>query len=49
MPKEINIAVSSLALAGTSPEEIISIAQKENYTLEFSSGMPYRNDMENFF
>ena len=49
MPKEINIAVSSLALAGKNPEEIISIARKENYTLEFSSGMSYRNDMEKLF
>ena len=49
MSDEIHIAVSSLALAGKSPEEIISIAQKENYVLEFSSGMPYRNDMEDIF
>ncbi len=49
MNKEIQIAVSSLALAGKSVEEIISIAKKENYALEFSSGMPYRKGMEEIF
>ena len=49
MPSEIHIAVSSLTLTGKSPEEIISISQKENYILEFSSGMPYRKDMEEIF
>ena len=49
MPHEINIAVSSLAFAGKKPEDIIGIAAKENYTLEFSSGMPYMKDMEDIF
>lgn len=49
MQHRTKIAVSTLALAGRSPEEIVSIAQKENYILEFSSGLPHRADMEDFF
>ena len=45
----MNIAVSSLAFTGKSAEEIIAIAQKEKLVLEFSSGMPFRRDMEELF
>jgi len=45
----MQIVVSTLALAGKSAEEIISLAQKNNWALEFSSGMPYRPDMEEIF
>ena len=49
MTKELNIAVSSICFSGKSPEEIINIAKKENYILEFSSGMPFRKDMEEIY
>jgi hypothetical protein len=41
--------VSTLAFAGKSPEEIVLIAEKNNFALEFSSGLPYRSDMVQFF
>jgi sugar phosphate isomerase/epimerase len=34
---------------GTSPEEMIRLAVEHGWTLEFSSGMPYRPDMEKLF
>jgi sugar phosphate isomerase/epimerase/GNAT superfamily N-acetyltransferase len=43
------IAISTPAFSGKSPEEIIAIAQQENYIIEFSSGLPYRKDMEEIF
>lgn len=43
------IAVSTLAFAGRPAEEVIDIAKRENFILEFSSGMPYRDDMEEIF
>lgn len=49
MDKELHIAVSSLAFSGKTLEAIIEIAKQENYTLEFSSGMSYRMDMEEIF
>jgi len=45
----MQIVVSTLALAGKSAEEIIALAQKNNWALEFSSGMPYSPDMEKIF
>lgn len=44
-----NIYISSLALRGSSPEEMIERAINNNWALEFSSGMPYRADMENLY
>jgi hypothetical protein len=43
------IYVSTLAFTGKSPEEIELIATENNFALEFSSGLPYRSDMEQFF
>ncbi|MFN6038013.1 MAG: GNAT family N-acetyltransferase, partial [Bacteroidota bacterium] len=43
------ILISSLAFAGLPAEEIISLCEKENLSLEFSSGMSYREDMESQF
>ncbi len=45
----MQIVVSTLALMGKSAEEIISLAKKNSWSLEFSSGMPYRGDMEKIF
>ncbi len=41
--------MSSLAFMGKPAEEIISIAKENNFILEFSSGMPFRADMEQVF
>ena len=46
---EMQVVVSTLAFMGMQPEQIVLLAQKNNWTLEFSSGMPYREDMEQFF
>jgi sugar phosphate isomerase/epimerase len=45
----MQIAVSTLAFMGMQAEDIVLLAQKSNWTIEFSSGMPYREDMEEFF
>jgi len=45
----MSIVVSTLAMMGKSAEEVISMAHKNNWALEFSSGMPYRPDMEKIF
>ncbi|HWY35039.1 MAG TPA: TIM barrel protein [Nitrosopumilaceae archaeon] len=42
-------AVSTLAFIGKSAEEIISLAKQHGWAIEFSSGMPYRQDMEKIF
>ena len=44
-----NIYISSLAFIGMSPEEIIKTCKENNFNLEFSSGMPYREDMEQVY
>jgi RimJ/RimL family protein N-acetyltransferase/sugar phosphate isomerase/epimerase len=41
--------ISSLAFLGKPVDEIISICREHNFILEFSSGMPYRVDMEQIF
>lgn len=41
--------MSSLAFMGKPAEEVIAIAQENGFILEFSSGMPYRPDMEQLF
>ena len=46
---EMQVVVSTLAFMGMSPEQITQLAKNNNWTLEFSSGMPYREDMEQFF
>lgn len=45
----MQIVVSTLAQMGRSAEEVIALAQKNHWDLEFSSGMPYRPDMEDIF
>ena len=45
----MQLAVSTLAFIGMPAEDIVLLAQKNNWTIEFSSGMPYREDMEEFF
>jgi sugar phosphate isomerase/epimerase len=44
-----NIYVSSLAFTGFDPLDIVSICKKEGFSLEFSSGMLYRPDMEEIY
>lgn len=36
-------------MMGKSAEEVIALAEKNKWSLEFSSGMPYREDMEEMF
>jgi sugar phosphate isomerase/epimerase/GNAT superfamily N-acetyltransferase len=43
------IYISTLAFTGKSAEEIIAVAENNNYNIEFSSGMPYRQDLERVF
>ena len=45
----MNPVISSLAFLGKPVEEIISICEKNEWSLEFSSGMPYRENMEKVF
>ena len=45
----MEIVVSTLAMMGKSAEEVISLARINSWALEFSSGMPYREDMEKIF
>jgi len=44
-----DIYISSLTLMNKSPEEIIRIAKDNDFFLEFSSGMPFSNDMEKLY
>ena len=44
-----SIYISSLAFLGKPVEEIIEIVNQHNWSLEFSSGMPYRADMEKIY
>lgn len=44
----MKLFVSSLVFAGKSAEEMVSIAEKEEFALEFSSGLAHRPDMEDF-
>ncbi|PWB24561.1 TIM barrel protein [Flavobacterium sp. HTF] len=46
---ESNIYVSSLAFIGKPVEDIIKVCYENNFNLEFSSGMPYRDDMESIY
>lgn len=45
----LDIYISSLAFLGAEPEEMISLAKAEALALEFSSGIPYRMDMEQVY
>lgn len=38
-----------MSFGSKSPEEIVTIAKQNNWSIEFSSGMPYREDMEAFY
>ena len=44
-----NIAISSMAFSALSIEEVIDISVKNNWSLEFSSGLPYRPNMIEIF
>ena len=44
-----NIYISSLAFIGKPVEEIIDICEENNYNLEFSSGMPYNENMSKIY
>lgn len=44
-----DLYISTLAFSGLSVEEIIESALENNYALEFSSGLPYRPDMEELY
>jgi len=49
--KESNaeLIVSTMAFSGKSVEEIVEEAAKQNFALEFSSGMPYKENMIDIF
>lgn len=45
----MELVVSTMALMGKSAEEVIALATNHKWALEFSSGMPYREDMTSLF
>ncbi|MDQ7949577.1 MAG: TIM barrel protein [Pedobacter sp.] len=45
----LEIYISSLAFLGESPENIVKMAKANDLNIEFSSGMDYREDMEDFY
>lgn len=45
----MEIAVSSIAFLGKPVEEFVNTCIQHNFIPEFSSGMPFRNDMESVF
>ncbi len=45
----MKIAVSTVAFIKTPVEEIIEKAERNNWTIEFSSGVPYRSDLKDLF
>lgn len=47
--KPISFYVSTMAFYGMVPKEMIRRASAENFPLEFSSALPYREDMETLF
>ena len=47
--KEISVYVSTLAFAGKSVEEIIQTAVDNNLAVEFSSGLPYKENMDEIY
>lgn len=44
-----NVYVSTIALRGFPIEELIAIANERRWSIEFSSGLPYREDMERIY
>lgn len=44
-----NFYISTLAFLGKTPKEINDIAVENKFNIEFSSGMPYYENMEQFF
>ena len=44
-----NIYISSLAFLGSTPENMIREAKENEFAIEFSSGMLYRDDMEELY
>ena len=44
-----NIYISTLAFLGRTPQQIVDIAIENNFNLEFSSGLPFHENMEQFF
>ena len=44
-----NIYISSLAFKGMDAETMIAVARENDWALEFSSGMTYRDDMEKLY
>ncbi len=45
----MEIYISSVAFLGLEPEDFIGMAKDQNWAIEFSSGMHYREDMEEIF
>jgi sugar phosphate isomerase/epimerase len=43
------IYISTLAYLGKTPQEIETIALEQNYNIEFSSGLPFMDNMADFF
>ena len=43
------IYISTLAFKGSSVEDIINVAEKERYNIEFSSGLPFSSEMETIY
>lgn len=43
------IYISTLAFLGKTPQQIANIATENSFNIEFSSGMPYDENMEDFF
>lgn len=44
-----NIYISSLAFFGSTPENMIREARENDFAIEFSSGLPFRDDMEEIY
>jgi endonuclease IV len=44
-----NIYISTLALSEKTPQQIVDIAVENNFNLEFSSGLPFYENMEQLF
>ncbi|HLG03996.1 MAG TPA: GNAT family N-acetyltransferase [Bacteroidia bacterium] len=48
-PAATKAAMSTLAFPGKPVEEIIELAKENNFVIEFSSGLPFRDDMAQIF
>lgn len=49
MPIKDNLFVSTVAFSGKPIEQIINTCQKHNWNLEFSSGLPFMEDMSSIY